>query len=226
MATGLSVIIPVWNEAATINDCLTALVEVAGENDLEIIVVDGHPERTTLPALRRPVVKLTSPKGRAKQMNTGAAAANGDILLFLHADTMLPDHGIDAVFEVLESPDVVGGAFDLSIDAPGWGFRLIEWTASRRSRITKIPYGDQAIFLRRSVFEDLGGYSEIPLMEDVALMRTLKQKGLPIVFIDRPVSTSARRWKQRGVIRGTLRNWVLISLYLLGVSPERLARHY
>jgi len=222
----VSVIIPVYNEAEIINESISLLIQSAGNHNIEIIVVDGHPDQTTLPVIQHHVLKISSRKGRAIQMNRGAEVATGGIMLFLHADTRLPANGMDLIIDRMSDEKIAGGAFDLAIDAPGWGYRLVEWMASKRSRITRIPYGDQAIFIRRNRFERIGGYPEIALMEDVALTRALKKQGESIGFISHPVKTSARRWQKRGLFLGTLRNWVLIILYLMGVSPEKLAKHY
>ena len=118
------------------------------------------------------------------------------------------------------------GAFDLKIDKTGLPFRIIEKTASLRSRLTRIPYGDQAVFVRQSFFDRIGGFSPIPIMEDVELMRRVKQAGGRIGFVDRPVSTSARRWEKEGLLRCTFRNWLMMTLYLFGVPPERLVPLY
>ena len=159
-------------------------------------------------------------------MNTGAAAASGRILLFLHADTTLPGNAFSLAERLLEDGHLAGGAFDLALDEPAPVFRLIGRAASLRSRLTRVPYGDQAIFVRAGLFRSLGGYREIPLFEDVDFMRRLKRGNLAIGFIDSPVVTSARRWKKEGVVRATLRNWALGAAYLAGVSPERLAGFY
>jgi GT2 family glycosyltransferase len=148
------------------------------------------------------------------------------VLLFLHADTVLPPAAFERIAEAMRDEGCVGGAFDLRIDSRRTGFRVIEKVASLRSRLTRIPYGDQAIFIRASCFRTLGGFREIPLMEDVDLMRRIKRKGWRIVIFREPVITSARRWEKEGLVFGTLRNWFLMTLYLCGVPPERLARYY
>jgi len=172
------------------------------------------------------VTKLLSPKGRGRQQNRGAGAAHGGVLLFVHADTILPCRAFERIGEVMADTSCAGGAFDLAIDSPRPAFRVIERVASLRSRATKIPYGDQAIFLRASRFRMLGGFREIPLMEDVELMQRVKRRGWKIAIIPEPVLTSARRWEKEGLLYGTLRNWCLVTLFYCGVSPERLARFY
>ena len=227
MKPSLSVIIPVLHEAGNINSLLDHVALQAGPSALEVIVADGADEKDTLAAIRRDsVIPVSSSPGRGKQMNAGAAAAQGDILLFLHADTRLPEGGLADVERIMAGNAYVGGAFDLGIDSKHWFLKMTQHVGTLRSRLTRVPYGDQAIFIRRSFFESIGGYRELPLMEDVDLMRRIKRAGGRICFIPKRVSTSARRWEKDGAIRGTLRNWVLISLYLLGVPPERLVKFY
>lgn len=159
-------------------------------------------------------------------MNKGAGEAQSDILLFLHADTILPERALELIVNALSEKKLMGGAFDLTIDGQGFAYRLIEKMGSWRSRLSRIPYGDQAIFVRKDLFRSIGGFRDIPLMEDVEFMRRVKKGGGKICILQQPVKTSARRWQKEGVVRCTLRNWVLIVLYLLGVSPEKLARWY
>lgn len=223
----LSIIIPVMDEDLIINDLIGHLYGLPFGNDSEIIVVDGNQSQNTLKAISRgDVKKIASFKGRGAQMNAGAAVAGGEILLFLHADTLLPRPALDQILLVLKQPDIAGGAFDLGINSNRWGFRLIETVASFRSRITRIPYGDQAIFIKKAVFKRLGGFGGFPLMEDVDLMRRVKKTGQKITIIPLKVLTSPRRWEKEGLFFSTLRNWILISLYLLGVSPQKLSKFY
>ena len=223
----ISVIIPVFHEEKVVNRAVRALRKLDLYDQLEIIVVDGDPEEQTLRALEDAhVVQVSSDKGRGKQMNAGAQIAGGDVLLFLHADTELPPDGLARIQSVMSYEGCVGGSFDLGIGSDRLCFRLIECAANFRSRITRVPYGDQAIFLRRDVFLDLGGFHELPLMEDVDLMRRVLRSGARIEIIDEKVKTSPRRWEKEGVLYCTLRNWMLMLLYLLGTSPDRLARFY
>ena len=223
----ISVIIPVFCEPAVINGTLEAIRGLKGGDDAEIIVVDGQAEGETLAAIRDAAVqKVRSGKGRGGQLNRGAAIAAGDVLLFLHADTVLPPAAFERIAGAMRDEGCVGGAFDLRIDSRRAGFRVIETVASLRSRLTRIPYGDQAIFIRASCFRTLGGFREIPIMEDVDLMRRIRRKRGRIVIFREPVLTSARRWEKEGLVFGTLRNWFLMTLYLCGVAPERLARFY
>jgi rSAM/selenodomain-associated transferase 2 len=227
VALELSIIVPVFREAATIDAFLAHLKRIDGGPQAEVIVVDGDPAGSSLSAMTVPgVIGLTGPAGRGLQMNRGAARARGRILLFVHADTRLPQNALLQITSLAQSSRWAGGAFDLCIDSNRPIYRLIEQLASLRSRLTRIPYGDQAIFLRRDVFDRLGGFAEIPIMEDVELMRRVKQAGLRIQIFPIPVCTSARRWEAEGIIACTLRNWWLITRYLLGASPLRLARYY
>lgn len=224
-----SIIIPVLNESEDINKaighvrCLTTAAGLTAE----IIVVDGDPEGKTITAIEDDKVITSGGKtGRGNQMNTGAALARGEILLFLHADTQLPDDGFILIDAACGNPARGAGAFDLAIESERTIFRLIEKTASLRSRITGIPYGDQAFFFAADYFRGLGGFADIPIMEDVEIMRRIKKRREKILFLDQPVRTSARRWEKESILKCTIRNWLLILLYLAGMAPERLARFY
>ena len=223
----ISVVIPVLDEQAVINETLESLCTSRFGGTSEIIVVDADPEGTTLRTIRHDeVLKAVSGQGRGKQMNKGAQLASGDIILFLHADTEIPPDGLTRICSVMRESGCVGGSFDLGIRSQKLRFRLIERVASLRSRITRVPYGDQAIFLRREYFLRIGGFLELPILEDVELMRRIRRLGGKICILEERVRTSARRWEQEGALYCTLRNWTLVGLYLLGVSPDRLARFY
>ena len=227
MGKSISIIIPVWNEISLIEHSLRHVLSHTYDGAFEVIVVDGSPEGETLRSIGgEKVRKFTAERGRGRQMNEGARHAEGEILLFLHADTSLPVNGLRHISAAMENKDVVGGAFDLGIDSERPLFRAIETLASLRSRITKIPYGDQAIFIRTDYFRAAGGFREIPLMEDVELMRRIRKAGDRIEIVGQKVRTSSRRWEKEGILYCTVRNWTLISLYFLGVSPEQLARFY
>jgi rSAM/selenodomain-associated transferase 2 len=222
-----SIIIPVLNEAVLINGIIDHLHSLGYNEETEIIVVDGDPEAGTLRAIsHNDVRKIKSPRGRGKQMNAGAKVANGDILLFLHADNELPPDALRLIAIAMEDKQYVAGAFDLGIKSAGFIFRLIERVASIRSRITRIPFGDQSIFIRKDYFVAIGGYKDIPLMEDVEIMEKIKKRGDKIFIIPRRVLTSSRRWEQEGILRCVLRNWTLQILYLVGVSPDKLSIFY
>jgi len=158
-------------------------------------------------------------------MNAGAAQASGDILLFLHADTQLPRDGIHLVRTAMKNKNVLGGAFRLHIDSKHPFLRWVSWIANLRSLYWGLPYGDQAIFVRRRIFEKLGGYPELPLMEDVALIRQLKKEG-GIVLLKAAINTSARRWQRKGYFFNSFRNMLILLFYFCGVSPSRLAKWY
>jgi rSAM/selenodomain-associated transferase 2 len=168
---------------------------------------------------------ISASGGRAVQMNIGAFAASGEVLLFLHADTRLPS-GFDVMIRTaLQKLGTVAGAFTLRIDASQWGLRLVEWGVNWRSRFCQMPYGDQAIFLTKDLFHKIGTFPELPIMEDFELIRRLKRNGkITIIYV--PVITSARRWLQKGVYQTTLINQIIITAYLLGVSPQRIVNWY
>jgi len=193
----------------------------------EVVLVDGgSTDATAAIAARSPrVCLLASPRGRARQMNAGARAARGDVLLFLHADTLLPDGALAAVEAAVGDPGVVAGRFDIRFDNPRPVFRMIAWFMNERSRWSGISTGDQAIFVRREVFEALGGYPDMPLMEDVELSRRLKRRGR-LAALRLRVTTSARKWEREGAIRTILLMWTLRLLYMAGVSPAGLHRWY
>ena len=218
----LSIIIPVLDEESTIASTLKSL----GSFPVEAIVVDGgSQDRTADIAGQMQVRVIASSRGRARQMNTGAAVAQGDVLLFLHADTRLPSSAIGDVVSALDDPRYVGGRFDLRLDHSGIIFRLIGSLISLRSRLTRIATGDQAIFVRRGIFDAINGFPEIPILEDIAFCRNLKKMG-KVACLRTQVVTSARRWQKDGVGRTILKMWVLKFLFLIGVSPFRLKRFY
>jgi rSAM/selenodomain-associated transferase 2 len=222
----ISIIIPVFHEAAGINSTVEKLRALPGADSLQIIVVDGIPEGDSLAAIEDPAVKkVTSEPGRAMQMNAGALEAEGDILVFLHADTYLPENALDLMRETCADERYVGGGFRLKIDSARLSLKMIGAVANIRTRIKRVPYGDQAIFLRREYFELLGGYSEIPILEDVELMQHIKRRGDRIRVLPACAVTSARRWEQEGVWRRTWRNWVILVRYGFGTPPEKLARY-
>ena len=215
--------VPTLDEASVLAPTLAAARAAA---DVEVIVVDGGSRDPTVAVARAHADGvLEAPRGRARQMNAGAQEARGDVLLFLHADTRLPAAYATAVRGALARADAVGGRFDVRLDAPGVVFRLTERLINARSRMTRIATGDQAIFVRRSVFEQVGGYPLLPLMEDIALCRTLKRVGV-MVALRESVVTSARRWQRHGVARTVLLMWGLRAAYYAGVPPARLARLY
>ena len=219
----ISIVIPVLNEEETIAATLTGLARCQFH---ELIVVDGgSSDRTAELCKRLGVTVLMSSRGRARQMNVGARRADGDVLLFLHADTRLPDSAFHDIEKAVSDPRCVGGRFDVQLDGAHWMLGVIGAMISLRSRLSGVATGDQAIFVRREIFAELGGYPDIPLMEDIAFSRLLKGKGRVACLRSR-VITSARRWERDGVWRTILKMWALKSLYLAGISPLRLKRYY
>jgi rSAM/selenodomain-associated transferase 2 len=228
----ISIIIPVLNEASTINKTLASLKKAS---NIEIIVVDGGSEDETVAIAQSCGIKvLSSPPGRATQMNRGAAAATGDILLFLHGDTRLPNNFDTMVRQALSgfpgthlgtSQNTIAGAFELNIDSDMPSLRLIEKMVNLRSRYLQMPYGDQAIFLKASVFHEIGGFPDLPIMEDFEFVRRLQPLG-KIQIVPAPVLTSGRRWQKLGILKTTLINQLIIIGYFLGIPPDQLARWY
>jgi len=221
----LSIIVPTLNEAGGLVAHLAALRPMR-ERGTEVVVVDGGSTDGT-PALAAPWADsvVSAPRGRAAQMNAGAKLARGDVLLFLHADTLLPDAVDLLLAQALEDPARVWGRFDIAIEGTHRLLRVVAWTMNLRSRLTGIATGDQAMFVRRDAFDAAGGFPELPLMEDIALSRKLKRIGRPLCLRERAV-TSGRRWEQRGVLRTIVLMWRLRGAYWLGVDPRRLAQAY
>jgi rSAM/selenodomain-associated transferase 2 len=221
----LSIIIPTLNEAENLRRLLPRVV--ATYPQAQIILVDGGSSDDTREVVSRfPRVRfLTSAPGRAKQMNAGAQAAQGEVLLFLHADTFLPPGTQAAIRDALADPGVVGGRFDVRFDRERPIFRIIAALMNLRSRLSGISTGDQALFVRRRTFEGLGGYPDIPLMEDVELTRRLKRQGR-LASLRAQVITSARKWEREGVLRTILLMWILRFLYFAGADPARLHACY
>ena len=219
----ISIIIPVLNEAENIRQAIAC---TQPSINIEVIVVDGSSQDDTYKIASDLNVKIISSiPGRAAQMNKGAMLANGEILLFLHADTRLPP-GFDVMIRtVLQKTGTVAGAFALRIDAEVASLRLVEWGVNMRSRFWQMPYGDQAIFLTKDVFNKIGNFPELPFMEDFEIMRRLKRIGR-ITIISVPVITSARRWLQKGIWKTTLINQIVIIAYLLRVPPQRILCWY
>ena len=225
--TKISVIIPVFKEEDRINATIGSLVKMKGDHSIEIIAVDGDPNGSTVQCINHPtVITMTTPKGRAMQMNKGAAKASGDILLFLHADTILPETGFDKIKAVMETGKYVAGAFNYDIDSANLFLRFIYYTSYLRSKTSRIAYGDQAIFIRRDYFEKIGGYPEIPIMEEVELMKKIKKNKDKIYILKDGVKTTASRYEEEGIIYGWLRNHRMRILYFFGVPPHRLVKYY
>ena len=229
----ISVIIPTLNEERTV---MATLAHTAALGFDELIVVDGGSTDKT-PSLVNsyrlsaqssalsPVQWITSPPGRARQMNEGAKAGRGETLLFLHADTQLPDDAKAIIDTTLADRQVVGGRFDVQFDRPSMRGTIISKMMNWRSKLSGLATGDQALFVRRSIFEQMGGFADMPLMEDIEFSRRLKRKGATAA-LTATVTTSFRRWEQQGPLRTILRMWALRFLYWVGVSPHTLSRWY
>jgi len=219
----ISIIIPAINEA----DNISKTIESIGPgNKKEVIVVDGGSNDDTVGIAKSLGARvITSAPPRARQMNRGAAQATGDVLVFLHADTRLPEKFEDFIYNSFKQSKMVAGAFELRIDSPMPGLGLIEHLANWRSRFLKMPYGDQAIFLSSKLFHYLGGFPDIPIMEDFELVRRLQKQG-KIVTLPVPVFTSPRRWQNFGILKTTLINQLVIAAYVMGIAPEVISRWY
>jgi rSAM/selenodomain-associated transferase 2 len=221
----LSIIMPVLDEGEGIAGALDALAELRGLG-VEVIVVDGGSRDATVQRARlRADQVLTAPRGRASQMNAGAAKASGDVLLFLHADTRLPREAERLVLDGLARSGRAWGRFDVTIDGRHPMLRLVAGMMNLRSRISGIATGDQAIFVKRDAFQAIGGFPEIPLMEDIALSKRLKRLGRPLCLRERAI-TSGRRWETHGVFRTVLLMWRLRLAYFFGADPAALAGRY
>ena len=219
----ISIVVPTLEEASTLAATLGRLRE---PEVLEVIVADGGSRdgtREIAAALADRVIE--TPRGRALQMNRGATIARGETLFFLHADTRVTPGFAAAIARALEDSAVVGGRFDLELDDPGLAYRTVAAMIRIRSRWTRVFTGDQGLFVRRDVFERLGGYPEEPLLEDLALSIAMRRAGR-IACLRERVVTAARRWRHRGVVRTVVLMWTIRGLYALGVPPRVLARLY
>lgn len=219
----LSVIIPTLNEQANIARSVRSAWQAGA---MEVIVVDSDSsDRTTQQAEQAGAQVLNSLTGRGTQQNRGAQIARGDWLLFLHADTWLDPACGEQLIVAFSDPTLRAAAFRQHIEAAGWAYRLLERGNAARVRWRGMAYGDQAICLRRELFDRVGGFQDIPLMEDLRLMRAIRPH-CKVKLLPGPLHVSARRWRQHGIVRQTLRNWSLVLAERSGASPERLAARY
>jgi rSAM/selenodomain-associated transferase 2 len=221
----LSVIIPVLNEAGCLGELCEALQPIRSRGH-EVILVDGGSDDQTL-ALGSPLVDrvLCSARGRAQQMRAGVAVARGKILWFLHADTGIPDNPDQLILAALENGRADWGRFDVLLTDRHLALRTVAYLMNLRSRISGIATGDQGIFVRRSVYDRVGGIPSLPLMEDIAFSRVLNKQGRP-VCIRQKLRISARRWQKYGIARTILTMWGLRLAYFAGISPDHLVKYY
>lgn len=222
----ISIIIPVYREAGRIRESIEAIRLLDGytESGVEMIVSDGDGDGSTIKALSGlNTIKILSPKGRGAQMNSGARSAKGDVLLFLHADSVLPAGALNLIQEALSDSTAAGGAFSLGFDSQKIFYKIIALATNIRARLSRIPYGDQAIFMRKDIYNKIGGYKDIPILEDVDLMKRLRKSGLKMVLLKEKVWTSPRRWEKGGRLATTLKHRLISLLYAVGFKPESLA---
>lgn len=219
----ISVIIPVLNEASNIGRALERVTSLP--SDKEVIVVDGGSSDGTVEIAQKYTRVISSQRGRALQMNAGSAVAGGNVLLFLHADTLLPLDALGAIEQSLKDASVVGGRFRVRLDNPGWRYRMIEWSINTRDSIVNGFTGDQALFVRKDVFDAIGGYPPLALMEDLEFGRRMLRKGT-VTRLPQYVTTSARRWETGGVLRIVFLMWTLRLLYFMRCPPSLLQRWY
>ena len=222
-----SIIIPVFHEKNNLNFLLDRLKSLEPIDKFEIIVVDGSSTKDTINTIiDKKVVKISSSNGRACQMNEGAAKAKGEILVFLHADTLLLKNAFSIIDRELSQNNFVAGAFSLEIDSKKILFRLLAKFINLRSKLTLVPYGDQVIFVKSDFFKKIGGFKDIEIMEDIEFMRRIKKLNIPIVIVPEKVYTSSRRWEKEGILRCTFRNWTIRLLYYLGIHPKKIVKFY
>lgn len=217
----VSVIIPAINEATHIAEAVASAIGAGAD---EILVVDGGSIDDTITRAAGAKV-LTGRAGRAAQQNAGAAAATGDVLVFLHADSRLASGSIEQVRQACTDDRIKWGAFRQRIDASGLLYRVVEYGNGLRVRWRGLAYGDQGIWVRRDEFQRIGGFADVPLLEDLLLSRMLLHIGHPALLVG-PLTTSARRWQKHGVVRQTLRNWSILAAHARGATPAQLAERY
>ncbi len=223
MSLKLSVIVPAFNESRVIEKTLS---KIQGFAPFEIIVSDGGSSDETRSIVTKLGIKIVdAPQGRAAQMNAAAEVANGDILWFLHADSIVEPTGYEKMLQVMSSKEFIGGAFSLDIASSKRSLKFISMVATLRSKYLGLTYGDQGIFVHKKVFRQMGGYKNLPICEDLEFFQRLRREG-KIAILDEKASTSARRWLSEGIVYATLRNWLIASLFIMGFPPKVLSRWY
>lgn len=219
----MSVIVPAFNESRVIEK---TLLQIQNFGPYEIIVSDGGSNDETRSIVERLGIKIVdAPRGRAAQMNAAAEAASGDVLWFLHADSIVELTGYDKMIQVMSSGEFIGGAFSLDIASSKRSLKFISAVATLRSKYLGLTYGDQGIFVQRKIFRRMDGYKNLPICEDLEFFQRLRREGR-IAILDEKASTSARRWLAEGIVFATLRNWLIASLFIMGFPPKVLSRWY
>ncbi len=224
MPTRISIIIPALDESVGLEETLLSLQPLQ-QRGHELLVVDGGSLDDTVTVANSYADRvIVAEQGRARQMNAGASEASGAILWFLHADCVVPEQADQTIIQTLYN-GAGWGRFDIRLSSTRWPFRIVEWLINQRSRCSGIATGDQGIFVRRALFDEVGGYADIPLMEDIDLSRRLKRMMRPYALNQR-LTTSSRRWERGGLLSTIILMWYLRLAYFLGRSPEELARLY
>ncbi len=219
----VSVVIPALNEASMIADCVKKALRAGAD---EVIVVDGASSDATRQLAEQAGARvMTAAQGRATQQNAGATLATGDILLFVHADCTLGRNCISQIRQAMKSTEFGYGCFRQRITAKGIKYRALELGNDLRARILRLPYGDQGIFIRRDLFDEIGGFAEFRLMEDAIISNELRQR-TSAVILQGPIRVDARRWERHGVVQQTIRNLLLSFAWRIGIHPDRLAKYY
>jgi len=219
----IAIVVPLFNERKALPATIARMSATGAD---ELVFVDGGSTDNSHSLLKESAVQwITSEAGRAVQMNAGAAVCQSDVLLFVHADTVIDGSHLQAVRKAMESDSFVGGRFDVALSGDHPAFRMIAWFMNTRSRLSRISTGDQCQFVRRSLFESMGGFPALPLMEDIALSKSLKREGR-IACLREQVMTSSRRWEQNGILKTVLLMWKLRLLYWLGKPASELAAMY
>jgi len=219
----ISVIIPTLNEAIALEKTIT---EISPHSPHEIIIADGGSDDNTINIAEKFGLRIvTSPPGRALQMNSAARSATGDILFFLHADSRVDEKSYQKMASVMEKENKVGGAFSLAIESEKPSLKIISFLGTLRAKYLNLVFGDQAIFARTSVFHEIGGFSLLPICEDLDFYRRLMEKGSTVI-LEEKTFTSARRWYTEGILFTSLRNSVITALFILGFSPKILSKWY
>ncbi|MBU0497154.1 MAG: TIGR04283 family arsenosugar biosynthesis glycosyltransferase [Candidatus Thermoplasmatota archaeon] len=222
-----SIIIPVYHESNTIHKSLKKIDHILKNENTEIIIVDGSKKKDTIQTIHHPKIQtLSSPTGRGPQLNAGAAIAKGNILIFLHADTTLSNNALERIEHTLTDSSIFAGTFSLAIHSPKIRYHLLAWFINLRAQLLRLPFGDQTYFITKTNFISVGGFPNIPLMEDLEFMRILRRQGKQIKILKDTSITCSRRWDSEGILRCTLRNWFIRLQYYLGRSPTSLKHFY